>query len=121
MNDFADVSSPSLMGYEQMNYGQFTEIQRSYFTLRFSFGESHGVSGPEHSHLNMDAIIANDGNPPGAHLPIQAAQRGFVPIQCNCIGSGREKSEKVGLSRTVSLFLTHMLDFANVFSASLMG
>ena len=40
--DFANVSSPSLMGYRQLNYGQFTDLQRSYFTFRFSFGESHG-------------------------------------------------------------------------------
>ena len=33
--DFADVSSPSLMGYGQLNYRQFTDSRRACFTFIF--------------------------------------------------------------------------------------
>ncbi len=42
MLDFANVSSLSLIDYGQLNYGQFTDLQRLSFAFRFSFGESNG-------------------------------------------------------------------------------
>ena len=81
MLGFANVSSPSMMGCGQLNYGQFTDLQRPYFTFGFSLGESHGFSGPGQTLLNSDAVIAREGRPQGAPLPIQATSRGFVPIR----------------------------------------
>ena len=45
MLGFANVSSPSLMGYGQLNHGHFTDLQRSYFIVSFSLGARHGFSG----------------------------------------------------------------------------
>ena len=61
MLDFADVSSPSLMGYGQSIYGPFTDLQRFSFIFRFFFGDSDGFSGPGLSHLNSDATVACEG------------------------------------------------------------
>jgi hypothetical protein len=66
---FANVSSPSLMGYGQLKYGPFTDLQQPLFAFSFPFGESNGFSGPVQSHLNSDAMVAHEWR----HYPIQAA------------------------------------------------
>ncbi len=122
------VSPPSLMGCGQLNYGLFTDLLRPFFTFGYSLSESHGFSGPGPSHLNSDAIVARDGRPQGAPLPIQAASGGFVPLRCICPCLGQVGSSQVDLSRSrsiqvdvISFFWTYVLDFANGSSPSLMG
>ena len=39
---FADVSSPSLMGYGQLKCGHFADLQRFSFVFGFSLSESKG-------------------------------------------------------------------------------
>ena len=78
---FATVSSPSLMGYGQLNSGQSTDLQQPFFALSFSVGESNCFSGPVQSHLNSEATVACEGRPQEAHLPIQAASRDSVQIR----------------------------------------
>ena len=79
--DFANGSSPSLMGYGQLKYGQFADLQWPSFAFVLSLGESYGFSGPGQTHLNSDAIAACEGRPQGAPLPIWAGARGFGPIR----------------------------------------
>lgn len=52
-----------------MKYGQLTDVQRPSFGFRYSFGESHGLSGSEETQLISDTIIAQDLGPQGATLP----------------------------------------------------
>ena len=114
MLDFADVSSPSLMGYGQSIYGPFTDLQRFSFIFRFSFGDSDGFSGPGLSHLNSDATVACEGRPQGAPLPIQAASRSFVPLRCICPGLGQVRSSQVDLSRSRSIQVDVILFFLDL-------
>ena len=116
------------MGYGQLKYGPFTDLQQPLFAFSFPFGESKGFSGPVQSHLNSDAMVAREGRPQGAPLPIQAASRSFVPLRCICPGLGQVRSSQVDLSRSRSIqvdvipfFWTCVLFFANVSSPFLMG
>ena len=67
------------MGCGQLNHGQFTDLQRPFFTFGYSLSESHGFSGPGQTLLNSDATMARAGRPQGAPLPVRTEARGFVP------------------------------------------
>ena len=123
--DFANVSSPSLMGYGQLDYGQFTDLQRSYFAFRFSLSESNGFSGPEQSHLNSDAIVAHEMRPLWAPLPDSGNITRSCPnsmhlpwVRADYVGLCRVKSRQVAV---ILFFWTYMLDFANGSSPSLIN
>ncbi len=120
MLDFADVSSPSLM-----DYGQFTDLQRTSFTFRFSLSESNGFSGPEQSPLNSDAIVAHGGRPQGVPLPGAGSITKSCPnsmhlpwVRADYVGLCRVRSRQVAV---ILFFWTYMLDFANGSSPSLIN
>ena len=102
------------MGCGQLKYGQFTDLQRPFFTFGFSLGESHGFSGPGQTLPNSDAIMARAGHPQGAPLPDSGSITGVWPssmqlpvdgacfdVQCRTmtekVGKSRKKSENVGV------------------------
>lgn len=96
MLEFADVSSPSLMAYGLTVHGQFIDLQRPSFTLSFSFGGSHGISGSEKTIPGLGAIIAHEQCPQGALLPESGSFTRTVPIRCNCPGLGRFSTDYDG-------------------------
>jgi len=47
------------MGYGQLKYGPFTDLQQPSLAFSFPLGESNGFSGPVQLYLNWEASVAD--------------------------------------------------------------
>ena len=73
---FANISSRPVGGLSAIH-----RLAGDLVRLRTFFGREPWLLGPEELQPSSEAIVAREGRPQGAPLPIRAGSRGLVPIR----------------------------------------